>query len=215
MTRGPSAPVKLRRLFFIFLAITLFLNAGSVVVLIWTQDMTLKLDKGVQPVLYCAGEFVSVALEARLDLYRYLSDYSGAEEFKAAVVRMQGGAEELTALKENAVAIVPAAEFDALGGEVRKLAKLYDLLIATRASERFSEQNLLERQVEDASLQVLAQAQGMRDRLKIAVARESERLRSILFAMRFVFIASLAASLVIAGGMYLVWQKFEASILGI
>ncbi len=215
MIKGPSAPVKLRHLFFVFLAITLFLNAGSVVALIRTQNMTLELDKGVQPVLYSAGEFVSVALEARLDLYRYLSDYTGAEEFKAAVGRMQAGVEELRAMRENAVEIVPASEFDELNVGVRKLAKLYELLISTRASERFSEQNLLERQVEETSSQVLAQARGMRGRLKVAVAQESGRLRSILFVMRFVFLASLAASLVIAGGMYLVWKKFEASFLGI
>jgi len=215
MGKGESAPVKLRRLFFLFLSLSLLINVGSLLALIYTQDMALAIDQGVQPALFRTGEFVSVALEARLDLYRFLSDYTGPDELKGAVGRMQGGMGELLAMRKNAVKAVPPAEFDQLADEVKKLGKLYELLVSTRASERFSEQNLLERQVEEASAQVLSQAQGMRERLKIEVQAESRRLGAILLVMRFVFLGSLAATLVIAVGMFFVWKRFEASFLGI
>jgi hypothetical protein len=215
MAKGESAPAKLRRLFFIFLGLTLFLNAGSLVALMYTQNVILALDQGVQPALYRTGEFVSVALEARLDLYRFLSGYTGPEDLAVAVERMQAGMNALQEMKGNAVRTVPPAEFDALGGEVRKLAKLYELIIATRTSERLAEQNLLERQLEETSSGVLTEAQGMRERLKIEVTRESGHVRTILLVGRFVFLAAMAASVLLAVGMFLMWKKFEASILGI
>lgn len=215
MAKGESAPVKLRRLFFLFLSLSLLLNVGSLGALIYTQSMALAIDQGVQPALFRSGEFVSVALEARLDLYRFLSDYTGADELRGAVGRMLAGMDDLLAMKENSRKAIPPEEFDQLSGEVKKLGKLYELLITTRASERFSEQNLLERQVEEASAQVLSQAQGMRERLKVQVSAESKRLGAILLVMRFAFLAALAGTIGIAVAMFFVWKRFEASFLGI
>ncbi len=210
-----SAPAKLRQLFVLLLVLTVLLNLGSFAALMRTQKSVLQLESEVQPVLYRMQEYVSTLQRSRLEVYRYLSDYTGPEKIREAGESLGVGVAGLAATRGTASAILADEDLQALTDGAARLAKLYDLLVTTRSAERYSEQNLLQRQLEETAAAEQARADEVREKLRVRVSEESVALGRLLTTMRVVVLVSLAASLLIAMGMFYVWKRFEASILGI